>query len=225
MITITERKAKESAKEYVVRTLMDNIVTLQIKPGEQLLESGFCEQLHVSRTPFREGLLELSRRLLVDIRPKIGTYVSYIDPDLVSQVGHLRIVLECELARMACEQFTQDQIDQLMENLAVWPIYIRKNQPDRILVLDQEFHLMMYQMCARRFWYELVGTYSPHYDRAAGLCVCRYPMEELLHGNERLLAAIEQRDVVSARRIVEENVRRYTKDLNVVREEFPAYFR
>ncbi|MCD8083103.1 MAG: GntR family transcriptional regulator, partial [Clostridiales bacterium] len=201
MITITERKPGESAKEYVVRTLMYNIVTLEMKPGEQLLEKTFCERLHVSRTPFREGLLELSQRRLVDIRPKIGTYVSYIDPDLVKQLQHLRIVLERELAVMACESFSQDQIDALMENLAVWPIYIRKEQRKRILSLNQEFHSMIYQMCKRKFWYELSGIFSPHYDRAAGLCIRNFQLEELLHGNERLLEAIEKRDAAEAARI------------------------
>ena len=53
-----------------------------------------CEQLGVSRTPFREAELELAQRRLIEIRPKIGTYVSLIDAELVEEVRHLRAVLE-----------------------------------------------------------------------------------------------------------------------------------
>ena len=79
MLLITEKKEKESAKEYVMRELVDNIVNVRLEPGQQLMDQELCEQFHVSRTPFREAALELAQRRLIEIRPKIGTYVSFID--------------------------------------------------------------------------------------------------------------------------------------------------
>ena len=110
MITISERREHESAKSFVLRVLIDNIINTRLEPGEKLNEPELCEQLGVSRTPFREAELELAQRRLIEIRPKIGTYVSLIDAELVEEVRHLRAVLEAEIARMACEK--------LVENLA-----------------------------------------------------------------------------------------------------------
>ena len=93
MLTILERTERESAKDYVVRTLLYNIINAELRPGEQLLDQEMCEALKVSRTPFREAELVLAQRRLIDIRPKIGTYVSYIDIALVEEVRHLRSVL------------------------------------------------------------------------------------------------------------------------------------
>lgn len=45
------------------------------------------------------GELELVQRRLIEIRPKIGTYVSLIDAELVEEVRHLRAVLEIDLPR------------------------------------------------------------------------------------------------------------------------------
>ena len=94
MITISERREQESAKNFVLRVLIDNIVNTRLEPGEKLNEPELCEQLGVSRTPFREAELELAQRRLIEIRPKIGTYVSRIDAELVEEVRHLRAVLE-----------------------------------------------------------------------------------------------------------------------------------
>ena len=96
MITISERREHESAKSFVLRVLIDNIINTRLEPGEKLNEPELCEQLGVSRTPFREAELELAQRRLIEIRPKIGTYVSLIDAELVEEVRHLRAVLEAE---------------------------------------------------------------------------------------------------------------------------------
>ena len=85
MITISERREHESAKSFVLRVLIDNIINTRLEPGEKLNEPELCEQLGVSRTPFREAELELAQRRLIEIRPKIGTYVSLIDAELVKK--------------------------------------------------------------------------------------------------------------------------------------------
>ena len=111
MKSILERQKQESAKDYVLRVLIHNIVNTELVPGERLIDQEICGQLGVSRTPFREAELELAQKKLIDIRPKIGTYVSYIDSGLVEEIRHLRSVLEAELAVMACDLLSKDDID------------------------------------------------------------------------------------------------------------------
>ena len=50
MLTIMERKKGESARDYVTRVLIDNIVNVHLEPGEKLLENDLSGQLGVSRT-------------------------------------------------------------------------------------------------------------------------------------------------------------------------------
>ena len=45
---ITERNHNESAKDYVVRQLIYNIVHLNLIPGQKLETPQLCELLHVS---------------------------------------------------------------------------------------------------------------------------------------------------------------------------------
>lgn len=123
----------------MVRTLIYNLVHTNLIPGQQLYEQELCSQMNVSRTPFREGVLELAQRQLIDIRPKIGTYVSFIDPDIVEEIRHLRSVLESELAVLACSCLTEEDINRLWENIALWKMYIQRNQEEKIFALDKDF--------------------------------------------------------------------------------------
>lgn len=225
MITILERAERESAKDYVVRTLIYNIINTGLLPGEQLLDQEMCEALKVSRTPFREAELVLAQRRLIDIRPKIGTYVSYIDTALVEEVRHLRSVLEAELAVMACGRITQKELDALWENLAVWKLYIEKGQEDRIFLLDKEFHGMLYRICGRDYWQELVESAAPHFDRTTILSFRCKPMKHILMDHEELIRALEKGDADGAGRISRRHLMRYTENIDAIREKYPGYFK
>ncbi|MFN3500616.1 MAG: GntR family transcriptional regulator, partial [Pannonibacter indicus] len=48
---------KRSRADIVHETLRHLIVTLQLEPGQPLLERELCERFQVSRTPLREAIL------------------------------------------------------------------------------------------------------------------------------------------------------------------------
>ncbi|MGI6182180.1 MAG: GntR family transcriptional regulator [Agathobaculum sp.] len=225
MITISERRERESAKKFVLRVLIDNIINTHLLPGEKLNEPELCQALGVSRTPFREAELDLAQRRLIEIRPKIGTYVSFIDAELVEEVRHLRAVLETELAEMACEKLSQADIDRLWENVALWQLYISRAQEDKIFSLDKAFHQLLYCQCGRPYWYELVEQLSPHFDRTTVLSFRCRPASAILQDHIDLLRAIEQKDKAAARAVAGQHMQRYTENISAIRKSFPHYFK
>lgn len=225
MVMISERREGESAKNYVLRVLVDNIINTRLAPGEKLNEPDLCEKLGVSRTPFREAELELAQRRLIEIRPKIGTYVSLIDAGLVEEVRHLRAVLEAELAAMACEKLAKPQLERLWENVTLWQMYIDRAQEDKIFELDKEFHRMLYLMCGCPYWYELVENLAPHFDRTTVLSFRCRPAGAILQDHVELLQAIERKDAAAARSIASRHMDRYTENLSTIRRSFPDYFK
>ena len=70
-----EKKHKETGKEYAYRVLKDNIMSLELKPGELLSESELSEKLNISRTPIREVIMRLKGEHLIEVKPQAGTYV------------------------------------------------------------------------------------------------------------------------------------------------------
>ena len=53
-------------------------MNLEFKPSEQLHIEDFTEKLEVSRTPVREAFLRLANEGLIDVRPRVGYFVSEI---------------------------------------------------------------------------------------------------------------------------------------------------
>ena len=210
MDVTAQRGEHESAKSYVLRVLIDNIINTRLAPGEKLNEPELCEKLGVSR---------------IEIRPKIGTYVSLIDAGLVEEVRHLRAVLEAEIAGMACEKLTPADLDHLWENVAMWHMYIERAQEDKIFELDKEFHRMLYVQCGCPYWYDLVENLAPHFDRTTILSFRCRPAKAIYEDHVGLLKAIEQKDTAAAQRIAGQHMQRYTENLSAIRKAFPEYFK
>lgn len=224
MMECTPKKLQESARDYAARVLVENIVRTRLEPGQQLVEQELCQMMKISRTPLREAMLELANRQLIEIRPKIGSYVARIDPDIVEQVRHLRSVLESELAALACQKCTREQMDRLWENTAVWRMYIERKQEEKIFSLDKEFHRMFYELCGRMYWYRLVESAAPHFDRTTVLSFRCRPMEHILEDHEALLRAVEARDEAAARAVAVRHMERYRENIATIREAYPDYF-
>ena len=72
MFKIDERLPKESAKDYVVRQLVYNIVHINLTPGQQLDSDEISELLNVSKNPIREAELQaqLPARFLIPLLPR-----------------------------------------------------------------------------------------------------------------------------------------------------------
>ena len=224
MFDVPERKERESAKDYVLRALIDNIVSCSLEPGSKLEEDAILPQLGVSRTPFREAELELDSRRILEIRPKRGTYVSLIDLGLVEEVRHLRSTLESELARIACSVFTHDDINALYENLLLWRMYIEKKDERRILKYDKAFHSVFYKAAGLGFWYELSERYAPLFDRTTILSLRVRTMDRIISDHERLIHAIEAHDEEEAASIAKRHMERYFENIPDIISAYPDYF-
>ncbi|KMO87744.1 GntR family transcriptional regulator [Megasphaera cerevisiae DSM 20462] len=221
---ILEKGRAESAKQYIKRVLTHNIVNIALQPGEKIVEKELCQFFQLSRTPIREAILELHKDHLIDIRPKRGTYVSYIDEKRVEEVRQLREVLEGEIAVQACRLLTNEQIDILRENVIVWQYYIEKQQERKIFELDKAFHAMLYTMCGKEYWNEIVQAVAPHFDRTTVLSFRCQPKKHVLMDHKQLIEAIEKKDEQEACAAARRHLHRYHENIDMMKQRFPGYF-
>ena len=96
-LRISERRKKENNREYAYRVLRDNIMTMQLLPGETLNEAELAEIFHVSRTPVHEAVIMLKEEMLVEVYPQSGSKVSYININTLKEGYFMRSVLEPEI--------------------------------------------------------------------------------------------------------------------------------
>ena len=83
--------------------LRDQIITLRIKPGEQLNESFLIAKLGVSRSPLREAFRLLEGEDLITRRSGRGVFVLEITATDILELFPIRAVLESLATELAAQ--------------------------------------------------------------------------------------------------------------------------
>jgi GntR family transcriptional repressor for pyruvate dehydrogenase complex len=146
--------SRTTLTEDVMQHLISSIRDGEVKPGEKLpSERELSQQLDVSRSCVREALQALAMIRLIDIKPGRGAYVRSLLPEEVLDANVLsrliqgdslaalvetRMILEVEIARLAAERRTEDELlalGRIIEAASSEYITI-----DQLLAYDLEFH-------------------------------------------------------------------------------------
>ena len=108
----------ENNKEFSYRVIKEGIMSLELRPGQEISEIELAESLQISRTPIREVMAKLREENLVRVIPQVGTYVSKIKLKLIEEAAFMRFTLEKEILKLSCETFPQDKLLELKKNVA-----------------------------------------------------------------------------------------------------------
>lgn len=79
--------------ERIYKAIRDRICLLEYHPGDRLGEEDLAREFEVSRTPIRRVLSRLESEGLLESRHGVGTFVTDVDIDALSQVFQLRMEL------------------------------------------------------------------------------------------------------------------------------------
>jgi DNA-binding GntR family transcriptional regulator len=191
----------EALTEQAYRLIEEQIVTLQLKPGDVLSEQMLSVTFRIGRTPIREALQRLAHEGLVVILPRKGILVSDINPRNQLLVLEVRREIERLLSRAGAERATKEQRERLQEIARGLDRAAKSNDDTAFMRLDRELNRLVVEAAhnayatrsmkllqgqSRRFWYM-------HYQQAADLPLCAR-----LHANQA--RAIAQGDVDAAAR-------------------------
>src|SRR5215510_13281413 len=177
----------DTLTEQAYRLVEEQIVTLQLRPGDVLSEQMLSATFKIGRTPIREALQRLAREGLITILPRKGILVSDINPRSQLLVLEVRREIERLLSRTGAERATNEQRAQLQGIAQGMDRAAKTNNDLEFMRLDRDLNRLMIE-CAhndfaarsmkllqglsRRFWYM-------HYREAADLPLCAR-----LHANQ-----------------------------------------
>jgi len=162
----------ESRAAIAYRKLEEDIVTLQLKPGETLTESKLTDDLQMGRTPIREALQRLAWEGLLIIRPRLGIVVADINPADFVKVLSARHALEILLAGAAARLASREQRDALKACAEDMRSAVISSDLMSFQRLDKQFDEIVakascnpfavqavapLQTQSRRFWYRYLG--------------------------------------------------------------------
>lgn len=221
---IMERSMKESAREYAYRVIKHNIVSLELKPGSMVSENELADEMKISRTPVREALIELSKLKIVEIVPQKGSFIAKIDSTLVNEARYLRLIVEKSMVEMACDIATEKDIFLLEENVKLQDFYLANPIGDKQLVLDNEFHELLYKICNKNMTYNFISGMLTHFDRVRKLSLEVIKDVKTIADHKILIEAIKNKDKITASEVLTKHLTRYTVDEEELRKQYRDYF-
>lgn len=221
----SERLPRETARDFAFRVLRDNIVSLELRPGTLISENEIAMELGVSRTPVREAIIDLAKAGIIEILPQRGSYVSLIDPNMVEESRFVRKILDKAVIELACEVAPKDVVNEIEENVHLQEFYLEKEDADRIYMLDNQFHHLIYKAAGKETTYDMSSTMMLHFDRVRTLSVETVKDLKIVKDHREMLEAIKAGDKENAVALVEKHLGRYKLDEAQMKQEHPEYFK
>jgi len=204
-----EKMKGENSKEYAYRALKDNIMSLELKPGQNINESEISQQLKISRTPVREILMRLKEEHLIMVKPQIGTYISLIDRQLVDEAFFMRYHLEKEMLRMACKDFPEKSLMELEKNIVTQKRILGKQDKElEFHKLDVEFHGLIFNGLNFPEVWSSIMKISTHYNRLRLLFEIKFSNKNLIEHHEQFFNAIRDKDAEAVEILLEKHFNR-----------------
>lgn len=215
-----EKKEKENSKDYAYRVLKDNIMTLNLKPGDLLSEAELSEKLGISRTPIREVLMRLKNEHLIEVKPQTGTYISLIDINMVDQALFMRYTLEKEVLKEACNGLSEEILMELEKNIFAQKLISNKaNSAIEFHKLDQEFHELLFKGTNKGDIWNCILNMSTHYNRMRLLIELKNDKKKNIEDHETYLNLIKNKNVDGIDKIINSHIKYSTHDWSTIAQE------
>lgn len=153
---------KYSLRGRVFHKIREDILNGKYKEHEELREVAIGEELGVSRTPVKEAFRQLELEGLIQIIPNKGAYVTGITEKDVKDIYAIRSMLEGLCARWATEYITDEQMEEMEENIYLAKFHAEKGHFEQLAELDNRFHDIMYEACNSKMLEHLLRDFHQY---------------------------------------------------------------
>ena len=223
-MNITERYARETARDYALRMLKKNIASMELEPGTMLSENELSVAMGLSRTPVREALIELSKIRIVEILPQRGSRIALIDYDFVEESRFMRMVFEKAIFELACDIAPELDFTAAEANVKLQQFYFENQLNDKLLEMDDAFHREFFRLTNKMQSYHMLESMILHFDRVRNLSLFAVKEIKIVEDHKRLLAAVQQRDKEQIAALITKHLSRYKVDKEEIYSKYHQYF-
>jgi len=185
-------------------------------------ENEIAAELGVSRTPVREAMIMLVQDGLVQVFPKVGSFVTRVDLQRVADSQFVRESVE--LASLADVPAEPDRavVGELTVNLARQRVC---EDNEQFFGLDEEFHLGLLRLAGHEGTWPAVLAAKAHLDRARRLGLTENPSPSVfVEQHAAVLDALLNDGPGAAVPLLRAHLRAVFDDIERVRRRSPELF-
>src|SRR5215213_7803734 len=131
------RGSASSLTARIYAALKHDIITCQLRPGQQVVEQQLAERYGVSKTPIREALNTLRQEGYVEVVPRRAYVITPVSVRDVQHIFHVRQLLEPSAAELAAQSMTGEQLAVIRRLATIRP----PSSLSERLTLHRAFHM------------------------------------------------------------------------------------
>ena len=213
-----------SRRQQVADLLREDIITGQLKPGEQLKQDALCREFDLSPAPIREALRQLESEGLVQHQPNRGVFVADItEDDLLGLLLPVRLTIEQHAVLRTIERMSSEDLLRLEQTVQAMRLCAERGDLARVNELDVRFHDLTIEFSgsyqALQLWRSVQARIRAQIYR---LAVRHEHIEDIVAEHEQLLDAIRggHRDQLAA--LLEDHVIISARTLLDIRDAEPS---
>ncbi|MPZ62128.1 MAG: FCD domain-containing protein [Propionibacteriales bacterium] len=200
------RRVRPRLSDEAATHVRELIVSGQLHTGDFIRPEAVAEELEISATPAREGLLLLQAEGFLEVEPRRGFRVTALSTKDVSDMFEAQALLAGELGARAAQNVTDAQLAELESLQDRLEAAAKDEDLDRVEELNFEFHRAVYFLAdAPKIAWLLRSTlrYAPRRFYAT---IGGWP-EATLHDHREIMTALRSGDVLAAREALSGHIR------------------
>lgn len=179
--------------------LHNEILSLQLRPGDKISEADIAARFDVSRQPVRDAFSRLANLDLLLIRPQRATEVKRFSHREIVKSRFVRAAVEREVLRLAATHCTAQDAAKFKTSLAEQKKAIKKGDIEAFGKLDYAFHELLCHAGRVEFAFDVIMTEKSKLDRLCMLSLEKEDrMPQLLEDHRAIAEAVIAHDVAAA---------------------------
>ncbi|MDD6096152.1 MAG: GntR family transcriptional regulator [Firmicutes bacterium] len=176
------------------------ILSGELPAGSKLTEKDLCKKLNVSRTPIREAFRQLESEGLIEKIPNRGAFVVGLSNRDISDLFDLRLLFEVQAVEWAIQRMTDEEISSLREIIEFMEFYTVKNDIDKVLQFNSNFHNTIYVGTQDRMLQKTLAAYQTYLKHSAPPRTFTGDyLDTILKEHKAIFEAFESRNVAAGR--------------------------
>ncbi len=205
------------------QAIRDDIILLQLMPGQRLSENELARRFGTSRTPVREAVMRLADEGLVEVWPQRGTFIARISLRAVRRARFVRMALEIAIFRRAAERGLPPEVwADLDETLTEQEAAV--DDPVRFTNADDRFHRTLANGVEVGDVWEILEREKAQFDRMRFLSLPNVtPVRLLIQQHRDMLAAVRAGDADAAEKAVRVHLSEGEKVVDELKKRHPDF--
>ncbi len=191
----TQATPKNSQEIY--EQLKEEILNLELKPGQPLSEKNLCTRFSVSRTPIRSVLQRLKDEGLVNVVPYKETTVTLLSMNDIEQHIYMRIAIESMVLRDFMKICTPIQLEKARYILRKQTVLLQQEfETPEFYQLDSQYHQLWFDATGKELLWKMIQQAQVNYTRFRMLdIVAVQNYEQIMAEHWALFSLLEKKDL------------------------------